>query len=53
MRIFDIMLWTIVAAMAVLVLMNAQGAGQLMATFFQGWIKTLSLLTGTGYKKAA
>lgn len=53
MRIFDILLWTVVAAMAVALLMNAQGAAQLLATGLQGWNGTLTILTGTGYKKPA
>lgn len=52
-RFFDILLWTIVAAMVVLIVMNAQGVSQLLATFAQFWVSETSLLTGTNYKKAA
>ena len=33
MRFFDILMWTIVAAMLVLIVMNAQGVGGLLATW--------------------
>ena len=52
-RFFDILLWTIVAAMVVLIIINAQGAAQLLATFGQFWVNETSLLTGSNYKKAA
>ena len=52
-RFFDILLWTIVAAMVVLIVMNAQGVGSLLATFAQFWVSETSILTGTSYKKAA
>jgi hypothetical protein len=53
MRIFDILMWTIVAAMLVLIVSNAQGVSQLLATFAQFWVSETSILTGTSYKKAA
>lgn len=53
MRFFDILMWTIVAAMLVLIVMNAPGVGGLLATFSQFWVQETSLLTGTSYKKAA
>ena len=52
-RFFDILLWTIVAAMVVLIVKNAQGVGGLLATFGQFWLGETSILTGTAYKKAA
>lgn len=52
-RFFDILLWTIVAAMVVLIVSNAQGVSQLLATFAQFWIHETSILTGTGYKRAS
>lgn len=52
-RFFDILLWTIVAAMVVLIVMNAHGVSQLLATFAQFWVNETALLTGTNYKKAA
>ena len=53
MRFFDILLWTIVAAMVVLIVMNAQGVGGLLATFGQFWVQETALLTGTNYKRAS
>ena len=53
MRFFDILMWTIVAAMLVLIVSNAQGVAGLLATFGQFWVQETSLLTGTNYKKAA
>ena len=53
MRFFDILMWTIVAAMLVLIVSNAQGVAGLLATFGQFWVQETSLLTGSNYKKAA
>lgn len=51
-RFFDILMWTIVAAMLVLIIMNAGGTAQIISTFFSGWTKETSILTGTGYQTA-
>ena len=53
MRFFDILMWTIVAAMLVLIVSNAQGVAGLLATFGQFWVQETSLLTGSNYKKAS
>ncbi|HEY7975353.1 MAG TPA: hypothetical protein VID72_08430 [Ktedonobacterales bacterium] len=52
-RFFDILMWTIVAAMLVLIVTNATGVSQLLATFAQFWVSETSILTGSNYKKAA
>lgn len=49
-RFFDILLWTIVAAMAVLIVTNAQGVSGLLATFGQFWTSETSILTGAQVK---
>jgi hypothetical protein len=50
---WDILMWTIVAAMAVLIVMNAGGVAQLIATFGAFWLQETTVLTGTAYKKAS
>jgi len=52
-RLWDILMWTIVAAMLVLVIMNAQNVAKLLATGGDLWLKETTVLTGTGYRKAA
>lgn len=51
-RIFDIMLWTIIGAMAVLVVINAPKVAQLISTSGNIWLKETTILTGTGYQMA-
>lgn len=50
---WDILMWTIVAAMAVLIIMNAGGASQLISTFGSFWTRETTILTGSGYKRAS
>lgn len=52
-RLWDILMWTIVAAMLVLVIMNADNVAKLLAQGGDIWTKETSILTGTSYKKAA
>lgn len=50
---WDILLWTIIAAMAVLIVSNASGVGGLITSFGNFWVSETTILTGTNYKKAA
>lgn len=49
-RIFDIMMYTVLAAMLVLVVMNAKNVAQLISTGGNLWLQETTMLTGTGYK---
>lgn len=52
-RIFDIAMYTVMAAMLVLVVMNAGNVAKLISTTGDEWVKQLTVLTGTGYKMPA
>ncbi len=52
-RIWDILMYTILAAMLVLVVLNASSVAQLISVSGNLWLKETTVLTGTGYKKAA
>ena len=47
---FDILMWTIVAAMLVLLVTNAGGVSQMIATFGSFWLKETSILAGNNPK---
>ena len=49
---WDILMWTIVAAMAVLIVTNAKGVAGLITSFGDFWVKETTILTGTNYKLA-
>lgn len=51
-RFFDILMWTIVGAMAVLIVINAKGVAGLISTFGDFWTRETGILTGSGYKLA-
>lgn len=48
-RFWDVLMYTILAAMAVLVIMNAKEVAGLLATGGNLWLNGLDLLTGSGY----
>ncbi len=52
-RIWDILMYTILAAMLVLVVLNASNVAQLVSVSGNLWLKETAVLTGTGYKKAS
>ena len=49
---WDILMWTIIAAMAVLIVSNAKGVASLIGTFGDFWVRETTILTGTNYKLA-
>ena len=51
MRFFDILQWTIVAAIVVVVVMNVGKDTAFLATFGNFWIQLISTLTGSQYGK--
>ena len=51
-RFWDVIMYTILAAMVVLVVMNASGVANLLSTGGNLWVQETQVLTGTGYKKA-
>lgn len=51
MRFFDILQWTIVAAIVVVVVMNVYKDSGFLATFGNFWIGETSVLTGSNYNK--
>lgn len=51
MRFFDILQWTIVAAIVVVVIMNVSKDSGFLATFGNFWIQETSVLTGSNYNK--
>lgn len=53
MKIMDIAMWLILAAVAVLVIMNAKNAATVLSAGFSGVDNTLTVLTGSGYKMAS
>lgn len=53
MRVADILQWTIVAAIVVVVVMNVGKDTAFLATFGNFWIQMLSVLTGSNYNKGA
>ena len=52
-RFWDVVMYTILAAMLVLVVMNAKAVSDLVAAGGKIWIQETTLLTGSGYKKAS
>ena len=52
-RFWDVLMYTILAAMVVLVVMNASAVAGLLSTGGKLWIQETGLLTGSGYKKAS
>lgn len=51
-RLWDVIMYTILAAMVVLVVMNASAVAGLLKTGGTLWIQETQVLTGTGYKRA-
>lgn len=51
MRFFDILQWTIVAAIVVVVVMNVGKDSGFLATFGNFWTQETSILTGSQYNK--
>lgn len=49
---WDILMWTIIAAMAVLIITNAKNVSGLISTFGSFWTRETTILTGTNYKLA-
>lgn len=52
-RFWDVVMYTILAAMLVLVVMNAKEVSDLVSAGGKIWIQETKLLTGSGYKKAS
>ena len=52
-RFWDVIMYTILAAMVVLVVMNASSVASLLSTGGKLWVQETQVLTGTGYKKAS
>lgn len=52
-RFWDLLMYTILAAMVVLVVMNAKAVSGLITSFGGFWLKETTVLTGSGYKKAS
>ncbi len=50
-RFWDVIMYTILAAMVVLVVMNAQGVAQLLATGGNVWLNETAILTRGQYNK--
>ena len=46
-------MYTVLAAMLVLIVMNASSVANLITSGGNVWVKETTVLTGTGYKKAA
>ncbi len=51
-RFWDLLMYTILAAIVVLVVMNAKNVAKLISTFGDFWLKETTVLTGSGYKTA-
>lgn len=51
-RFWDVLMYTILAAMVVLVIMNASSVATLLSTGGNLWVTETQVLTGTGYTKA-
>lgn len=51
-RFFDILMWTILAAMLVLVVINASKVATLIMAGGAVWLRETALLTGSGYQLA-
>lgn len=51
-RFWDLLMYTVLAAMVVAVIMNAKAVSGLLGTGLNGWIKETTVLTGSGYKNA-
>jgi len=51
-RFWDVLMYTILAAMVVLIVMNASAVAGLLNTGGQLWVQETQVLTGTAYKKA-
>ena len=52
-RFWDVIMYTILAAMVVLIVMNAGAVSGLLATGGKLWVQETQVLTGTAYKKAS
>ena len=52
-RIWDILMYTILAAMVVLVIMNAGSVASLIQTSGNLWVQETKILTGSGYQAKA
>ena len=48
-QLYNIALWTVFGAMAVLVILNAPKVATLIATSGNIWLKETAVLTGSGY----
>jgi len=51
-RFFDILMWTILAAIVVLVVINANKVAALILSGGAVWLRETALLTGSGYQLA-
>lgn len=51
-RFWDVLMYTILAAIIVLVVMNAKSVASLITSFGSFWTSETQILTGTGYKAA-
>jgi hypothetical protein len=49
---WDVLMWTVVAAMVVLIVINASGVASLISSFGGFWTQETTILTGSGYKVA-
>jgi hypothetical protein len=49
MRVFDLLQWTIIAAIVVVVVMNVSKDSGFLATFGNFWIAETNVLTGSNY----
>lgn len=52
-RFWDLLMYTVLAAMVVAVIMNAKAVSGLLGTGGKLWVQETTVLTGSGYKKAA
>ena len=50
-RFWDVIMYTILAAMVVLVVMNASSVANLLSTGGKLWVQETQVLTGSSYKK--
>jgi len=51
-RFWDVLMYTILAAMVVLIVMNASAVSGLLSTGGKLWVQETQVLTGTAYQKA-
>ncbi len=50
-RFWDILMYTVLAAMLVLIVLNARDEAGLLATGGKLWVQETTVLTGSGYKR--